>query len=143
MSFWGAPGSLPPPSDTSVRVSQFASLLTCHLDPQLVSYVLRGLSEGFSIGVEGRVGPGSTRNNWSALDNVVGVDDTIRWEVSKGFLAARFLTSLSQIYIVRLLVPSGSQVVRSVSYWICLSLQVMPLTILSTRSVFLQILLFW
>ena len=90
MSSVGSGGSLPSHPITSVCVPRFASLLKGHPDPSLISYVLHGLSEGFSIGVEGPVGPGSTRNNRSALDNAAGVDEAITHEVSQGFLAGPF-----------------------------------------------------
>ena len=67
--------------DTPVHVSRLRSVLASHPDRDLVNHVLRGLTYGFDIGVEGALGPGSRSNNFSALKNKELVSVALQQEI--------------------------------------------------------------
>ena len=69
--------------DTPVQYLRFNSLLLDHPDRRKVDYVINGFSCGFDIGVEGKLGPGSSVNNRSALRNKSLVDDALADEISQ------------------------------------------------------------
>ena len=69
---------------TPVQVSLLAQILRLHPDQSLVSYLIQGFSEGFSLGVRGVVSQDHTSNLQSALSNPAATAQAIQKEVSRG-----------------------------------------------------------
>ena len=81
---------LPPSPSSPVNICHFSYLLRPHPDALKVQRVLSGLQFGFDIGVEGLVGPGSCKNNSSALECPKLVSDAIQRELSDGSIWGPF-----------------------------------------------------
>ena len=74
-----------------VHVAALAQALSQHPDQGLVSYLVQGFSNGFSLGVRGTVSQGTLHNLKSALDNPEGVSRAIKKEVARGHTHGPFL----------------------------------------------------
>ena len=61
-----------------------AQILRLHPDQSLVSYLVQGFSQGFSLGVRGSVSQDRTNNLQSALSNPLATSHAIQKEVSRG-----------------------------------------------------------
>ena len=76
---------------TPINVDRLSFLLAAHPNAELVDYVIRGLSEGFSIGFEGVVTRDAPRNLLSAYSHHEQVSAAIALEVSRGHTLGPFL----------------------------------------------------
>ena len=76
--------------NTPVNFIRLREMLEPYLDREKVKFVLQGFEYGFRIGVEKEMGPGSSRNNRSALGNKIEVSRAIQKEVNNGCLAGPF-----------------------------------------------------
>ena len=65
-------------------------MLQGHPDRALVGFLIAGFTNGFNIGVEGEVGQGSVRNNFSALQRREGVREAIAKEIQERTISGPF-----------------------------------------------------
>ena len=82
--------SLPTGVLVSIDASRLSALLQSYPDRQLVRHIIEGFSSGFSIGVEGEVGPGTTQNNYSALQRYQEVSKAIKKELLAGTISGPY-----------------------------------------------------
>ena len=73
-----------------MNVERLAFLLRDHPDPDIVSYVISGFSEGFDIGFTGAISDSRPRNLFSALRNAPAVSAAIAKELSRGHTSGPF-----------------------------------------------------
>ena len=76
--------SIPSTISTPVLVSVLANVLSDHTDQELVSFLIQGFFEGFSLGVQGLVSQDLTHNLQSAITNPSATSQAIQKEVSRG-----------------------------------------------------------
>ena len=81
---------LPVGISSPVNVERLAFLLRDHPDPDIVSYVISGFSEGFDIGFTGAISDSRPRNLLSALRNAPAVSAAIAKELSWGHTSGPF-----------------------------------------------------
>ena len=81
---------LPVDIATPVNIPYFSELLRNHPDPELVRYLVNGLTYGFDIGINKSPSLSRPRNHKSARDNPEGVTKAICKELKSGHIAGPF-----------------------------------------------------
>lgn len=83
---------LPVDTSTPVNIPYFETLLSNHPDPEMVQYLVNGLTFGFDIGTTQIPNTSRPKNHKSALDHPVEVKNAILKELKNGHIAGPFVS---------------------------------------------------